>query len=333
MNSKYTLDAADKKILLYLFNNSRSAVSIISKKVHLSREIVNYRMAKLEEEKIITGYIARLNQPLFCAGIALMMCKLTRSDENRFNEIINFVKKSASVNWCIETCGSYDLALTILFDTPKDLANIVTELSNFIGANLKAHEISLYSDEYKFDRTGLITEKSAAEFKKSPLIYSRKSSLNLDVIDAGLLRILANDCRTKNVEISKRLKITEDVVRLRIKSLEKRNIISDYTLSVSEDKLGYEAYQMLMTIENMSDGVINKIKYYTQSNPYIVFCARMSGIHNLVANIHAKNRQHFNKLLQDIRKAIPEISDFEFLLSMQTHKEVIVPEQKIRNTI
>jgi Lrp/AsnC family transcriptional regulator for asnA, asnC and gidA len=328
--SEIKLDSADKKILLALINNSRLPVSVIAKQTHLSREIVSYRMSKLEEENIITGYIARINQPLFCSGIAMMSCKLTRSSIARFKEITAFIQKHPSVNWCIETCGTSDLSLTILYNTPKDLADTVTELSNFIGQNLRKHEISLYIDEYKFDRSGLITEKPVREIKHAPVTFNKKQSLNLDSIDIGLLKILSRNCRTKNIIIAEELKISEDVVRLRIKSLEKRNIITGYTLSVNADKLGYAAYQMFLTIENMTNEAVNKVKYYAHTNPYIVFCARTSGKHNIVMNINAKNRQHFSNILLEIRNALPEIINYEFQLDMKTHKEVFVPEQKLK---
>jgi DNA-binding Lrp family transcriptional regulator len=326
-----TLDSADKKILLSLINNSRSPVSVIAKETHLSREIVNYRMSKLEQEGIITGYIARINQPLFCSGVALMTCKIIRSNVQRFKEIISFIQKHPSINWCIETCGMYDLQLTILYDTPQDLANTVTDISNFIGNNLKEHDISLYIDEYKFDRSGLITGKEQPYIKHKTVTFNKDKKIDLDSIDIALIAILSKDCRTKNIDMSKDLKISEDTVRLRIKNSEKKGIIAGYTLSISEEKLGFEAYQIGVKIEQMTDQAINKIKYYALTNPYLVFCVRTSGKYNIIMNIHAKNRQHFNEIMLDIRSNLPEIIDYQFELNMKTHKEVFVPEEKIGN--
>jgi DNA-binding Lrp family transcriptional regulator len=333
------LDSSDKKIILQLIENSRAHVSVISKKTRLTREIVNYRISKLEAEGVITGFVARINQPLFCSGVALMLCKLARVSKERHNEIIAFIKKNNSVNWCIETCGTFDIAMTILYDAPMDLARTTTEIQNFIGANLKAHEISFYIDEYKFDRSGLISNisnisnmQNLSKKAISTTSFSKKNSFlefRIDEIDKSILVLLAENCRMKNVDIAKKVKISEDVVRLRIKNLERRNVISGYTISVAPERLGYEAYQMLVTIENMSDDVIGKIKYYVRENPYIVFCARMSGKHNMVMNIYARSRAHFSEILHEIRNTLSEISEYEFQFEMKTHKEVFVSEKKI----
>jgi DNA-binding Lrp family transcriptional regulator len=324
------INSIDKKVLLSLMNNSRAPISAISKETHLSREIVGYRMAKLLEEGLITGYIARINQPIFCMGVALIHFKLMRFSPQRFNEIISYIQKHPSINWCIETCGTADLILTILYDTPKDLGHTLTELSNFMGINLKEHRISLYIDEYKFDRSGLITEKPSVYSKHKTVTFDQSNKLVLDVIDIKILSALASDCRTKNVDMAKSLHITEDVVRLRIRNLERRQVITGYTISVDTNKLGYEVYQMSVHIEQMTDIIINKIKYYVQTNPYIVYCSRTSGKYNIVMDINARNRTHFNTILLDVRNALPEIMDYEFQLDMKTHKEIFIPEERLK---
>jgi len=324
------LDALDKKILLSLINNSRAPISVISKETHLSREIVSYRMSKLEEEGLITGYIARINQPIFCTGVALVHFKLMRFSSQRFNEIVNYIQKHPSINWCIETCGTADLILTIMYDAPKDLGQTLIELSNFIGHNLKEHRISLYIDEYKFDRSGLITEKSLSYSKHKTVTFDQSVKLSLDAIDLKILSALTSNSRTKNVDLAKSLHITEDVVRLRIRNLEKKQVITGYTISVDINKLGYEVYQMSVQIEQMTNAIINKIKYYVQTNPYVVYCSRSSGKYNIVMDINAKNRMHFNNILLEIRAALPEIIDYEFQLELKTHKEIFVPDERIK---
>jgi len=330
MSNPITLDVTDKKILLSLINNSRAPISVIAKETHLSREIVSYRLYKLEQENVITEYIAKINQPMFCSGVALMMCKLVRSNTTRFKEVIAFINKHSSINWCIETCGTSDLALTILYDTPKNLANIVTDLLNFLGSNLKEQNIYLYIDEYKFDRSGLITEKPLSYNKNKIITFDKQTPLKLDMLDANILSILSKNCRTKNSDIAINLHVTEDVVRLRIKSLERRGIILGYTVSIDAEKLGYEAYQMSAKLDQMNDTVINKIKYYMQTSPYIIYCTRTSGKYDLIIDVHAKNRQHFNDLLLDMRNNLPEIIDYEFHLNMRTYKEVFVPDERIK---
>ena len=50
------LDLKDRKILYYLDLNCRQSNSQIGKKVGLSKQVVDYRIKRMEEGGIITGY-------------------------------------------------------------------------------------------------------------------------------------------------------------------------------------------------------------------------------------------------------------------------------------
>ena len=55
------LDLKDKKILHELDINARRTLSQLSKKVNLSRDVINYRINKLEKEGYIKGYQTIVN--------------------------------------------------------------------------------------------------------------------------------------------------------------------------------------------------------------------------------------------------------------------------------
>src|SRR3989344_6044219 len=61
IDENFKLDLKDRKILYELDLNSRESCSKIGKKVGLSSEVVNYRIKKLDEEKIITHYQTIVN--------------------------------------------------------------------------------------------------------------------------------------------------------------------------------------------------------------------------------------------------------------------------------
>ena len=322
------LESKDKKILIGLLENSRLPVSIISKKIGLTREIINYRIDRMEKEGIIKSYITIINQGLFCSGIATLMCKLININEGNLNRIISFVKKHESVNWCSELCGSYDLALTFLYKDSQDLAMIVSEITNFIGKNLREHSLSLYISEYKFDRRPLIIEKPIFNYNNKQTVDFGKDKIDLDKIDLSILRLLTKDSTMKNIEISKKIGMSEDLVRIRIKKLMEKDIIGGFTIVLDTNKLGYEAYYMGLQVEQMNEETINKIKSYIQKNPYIMYCARTSGKYNIVMTINTKNRNHFKKILNEIRNEFSsELKDYEFQISLQDHKEIFVPEK------
>jgi len=133
------LDKIDKKLLCRLHQNARSPISRIGRSTGLTREIVSYRMKKLEEEGVIKAYIAKINQSFFCEGVGTVLFKLTKFDEQRLKDILEFLRRHKAVNWIAELSGTADIVITLLYRNSEDLADTISEIIHFIGNNLKEH--------------------------------------------------------------------------------------------------------------------------------------------------------------------------------------------------
>ncbi len=320
------LDQADRKVLLTLLKNSRMPIQQISKETKLSREIVQYRMKKLESEEVTKGYIARINQSYFCQGIAALFVKLSHITSERNMEIIKFLQNCHYINWISELCGNYDLTATITYDTSDDLSQKVLSITNFIGKNLVDQYLSIYITEFKFDRSGLIRSKpdNPSSDMYRPIIFN-SSRIKLDKTDKTILSLLSKNSRIKNTEIAQKTKVEEDAIRIRIKKLEKSQVINGYTIILDPTRLGYESYYLLLSIENLNRELLSKIRYYAHNNPNIIFCVQTTGTHNMILNVMSINRKEFAVLFSKLRSEFPEIKHYEINFGMQEHKEIFVP--------
>lgn len=65
-----------------------------------------------------------------------------------------------------------------------------------------------------------------------------RSNSTLDEIDAGILRILQEDCRTPLDQIADQLRVPKSTIHYRIKRLESEGIIEGYYARVNHAKLG-----------------------------------------------------------------------------------------------
>jgi len=320
-------DNVDKKILYRLHKNSRSPVSLIAKDTGLTREVVNYRINKMEQEEVIKGYPAKINQSLFCEGTAMVLFKIIRSDEKRFKEILKFIQNHNSVNWMAELSGNADIVCTYVYKNTEDLANTTSDILGFIGSNLKEHRLSLYITEYKFDRKGAIIGKADEKISK-PIIFKGKEKTKLDGDDLIILKELAKNSRIKNIDLAKKTSLSEDMIRLRIKRMEKQGVILGYSITVDLNKLELEAYEVELQIEQMTKETLSKLQYYVHTNPYIVYCSRAVGKYNVIMTIHAKNNKHFDEIILDIRNHFGNLLvDYEFQHEIRELKEIYVPEE------
>ena len=72
------LKTKDLQILALLDQNSRISISKLAKKLRLSKDGVNYRIKKLEKEKIITRYFADID----VSKLGLILNKATFQFQN-----------------------------------------------------------------------------------------------------------------------------------------------------------------------------------------------------------------------------------------------------------
>jgi DNA-binding Lrp family transcriptional regulator len=92
------LDLKDCRILNEIEFNARSTISSVAKKVKLSKEVVNYRIKRLEKNKIIDGYRTLFN-----------IFELNEIEPRENNKPIYIVYHIATVNdkWVELTSSSY----------------------------------------------------------------------------------------------------------------------------------------------------------------------------------------------------------------------------------
>lgn len=316
------LSTNDRHLLLALNEDARQSIKRLGHQAGLNREKVAYRLKRLPG---LVRTTAIINQSLFAAGIANMRCTLVRTSKERFEEIIGYLQGHPSVNWIAELCGTADLAFTFLYRDNQDLAATLAGITEFIGDNLKEHVLSLYIEEVKFDRSGLFTQTGIDP--QPGILFAKPAPPVIDDDDCKLLKLLQQDARTPSVALAQHTTIADDMVRLRIRSLEKRSIIRGYTTVLDTDKLGFESYYMGLRLRSMTPEIVEMLRAYVYSNPYIVFCARVSGSEDVLIDLKATSRSHFRELLLGIRTALGEylVAD-EFQIGLEEHKEVYVPE-------
>jgi Lrp/AsnC family leucine-responsive transcriptional regulator len=185
----------------------------------------------------------------------------------------------------------------------------------------------MYITEYKFEREGVLHPKPKQEIPAPIVSFGGKKEAKLDKTDIIILQELAKNCRIKNVDLAKKASISEDIVRLRIKRMEKEKIIFGYGITINLASIGLEPYLVELQIEQITKETLAKLQTYVHSNPYIIYCARTIGKYNVILNIHAKNAEHFNEIMLEIRNQFGTLlNNYEFQLEIKEMKEIYVPE-------
>lgn len=302
------LDTKDKKLLYELDLNARLSIRQLSKKVGLSQEATRYRINRLQEKKIILGFVTYLNFiKLGYFGYSIY-CRYSTINEEKKQELKNFLKRHEQVYWIAEYGGRFDLSFSVFAKNPIEfdeiLNSILSKYSNFLS------DIKLITklDPYKYPRDYLSNNKEIIINKINQRIYS------LNKIEKEVLKELAINARITSAEIARKLNKPLSTIIYTINKLENNQIIGGYTPIIDPTSYGYQAFQLNITTQNITQDKLKKIFEYCQDHQNIILAIKVLGEWNIEIVYEVENAKKMQEYIINLRTKFSDvIKDIELL--------------------
>ena len=145
------IDEADRKILGVIANYSKARVSEIARKTGLTRDVVKYRIKKMEDENIIIGYMTIVNPPKFGYKIiGQVFITFRNMDETKERNFLEYLKKHPNVTYICLTGGIYDIMLEITAKNLGHFHKIKREINFKFAEIINSVNILFLLDELKW---------------------------------------------------------------------------------------------------------------------------------------------------------------------------------------
>lgn len=240
------IDNVDRKILYELDNNSRQPIKNIAKKLRISREVVNYRIKKMVDLKIIRNFTT--NTSIFKIGFFTVKTYINFVDVSilKEKEIINYLLKNKKIGWLYKVIGKWDLNIIFFGDDLSDFSIFWNEFYSKYGKYIYDKETTIFEYGEIYPRDFLI-ENVAYEKKDVSRVFSiLHKNYEIDNIEKGILKILSKNSRENILFIAKKLNVSTNTIYSKIKKLEKENVILGYTIGINHDLLNLNYYKILL---------------------------------------------------------------------------------------
>ena len=122
------LDAIDRNILDTLQEDARMANADLARKVNLSPSPCLRRVKNLEDQGVITGYTANVDQDKFGLPISIFVSvKLEKQTEEMLRTFEAEVEKIDEIVECYLMTGGFDYLLRIITDSLSSYQNVLTQ--------------------------------------------------------------------------------------------------------------------------------------------------------------------------------------------------------------
>ncbi len=136
------------------------------------------------------------------------------------------------------------------------------------------------------------------------------TDFKIDEIDKQILFYLIKDTRIPFTEIAKKMNVSPGTIHIRIKKLEKANIIKGTSLTIDYEKMDYSfvAYVgILLTKSNKTQKVMEELAHI----PNVTVANVIAGKYNIFCKIRAKDNN-------DAKNVIFKIDEIEDVLRTET---------------
>lgn len=290
------LDAHDRKILYELDINSRTPSSELSKRLRIPKETINYRINRLVKNNYINKFYALFNASLLgytYYKVNLKFQKLTKETENR---IITYLTSHPACLYLLVTEGAYDCSFLLIQKSSDDLREFMQHFFHKYGVNVMEKEINIIT------RTTKLNQKFLYEGKEKRYImnHSECSYTSLDDLDYELIHFLSTNARTKLTGLARTMGVESNLLRYRIKKLEKTGVIQGYVLSLNLEKTGLEMVELNLSIANPS--AIPTIIEFFDSKKRCLYAYEMVGKYDLVIELYIQNDTQLRSIVADFRE-------------------------------
>lgn len=151
------------------------------------------------------------------------------------------------------------------------------------------------------------------------------AGINLDKHDKQIITKLLEDSSISNLHLSEEIGLAASSCLARVKHLRKEKVITGYTATVDEKKLGIEVTcfaKILMAPFNRESSL--RFIEAVNNMPEVVECYTITGDGAFLLKIVAKSFQHYRDFVYDHILTIPNVANIDSSIVVSTEKKTNV---------
>ncbi len=144
----------------------------------------------------------------------------------------------------------------------------------------------------------------------------------LDVFDRRILGALARDARATNVEIAKRVGLSQAPCSRRIQRLESEGVISGYGALIDPDAVGVGITAFItLTLDVVSAESADRFAEVVRESPHVLACYIVSGGAYALLHVAAADIRSYSEFVLDRLRTIPGVKDLNSNFVMRVVKK------------
>jgi len=322
------IDLKDRKILYQLNINCRQSNTQIGKKIGLKKDVVSYRIKRMEEKGVITGYWTNIDSYRFGYQVYRYYIITQNATSTKKEEIIQKIAdyKNTWVTGGIK--GNYDIVAIIWVKSIPEFYNFWDDFNEKYGDYFAEKIFSIYLQADVYPLSFLLDDFPKSD-RENPQHAGANDPIDISKDDFKLLNEIASNARIPLVELANKLNCSSQSANYKLKNLMKKGIIQGFRTGINIKKLDLEHYKVDIWLKEISKR--RKIWDYIKYNPHVTFINTSAGYADLEIEFNIENSDKLISFMDELHIKFPNsIRKYTYFSSTGDAKLRCFPEMEFK---
>jgi len=292
------IDLKDRKILYELDRNCRQSNTQIGKKVGLKKDVVSYRIKKLQEEGVINKFYAAIDSFKLGYDVFRIYINFQYITQKKKEEIIKYFV-DYKYSWVVVTIKSeIDLDVVVWVKDIFEFYNFLEKTLDKFEEYFEKYAISIYVYASCYKKDFLLKDELPGYKREMYEVRCGVKSVEIDEIDYKLLNELAVNGRAQLIELAEKVGCSSQSVNYRIKNLMKSGVINSLRVELNLSTLNFKHYRVDIYLKDhrMKRPIFN----YLKDKPYLEYMNLSMGWADLEPEFIVKDMDELLKIMEEI---------------------------------
>jgi DNA-binding Lrp family transcriptional regulator len=321
------IDLKDRKILYELDLDCRQSNTQIGKKVGLKKDVVSYRIKRMQDEGIIRNFLTAINTFKLGYQVYRIYINFQYVNSQIKEKIIQHFIKYPNVWAVISLKAEIDFDVIVwvkdIYEFYKFWSSTLDEFEDYFAKVT----ISVYVEAFNYKKSYLLSNHHEKEDRLFYRTTCSGDSVIIDKTDYALLNEIAVNARIPMIDIAENIGISSQAVNYRLKHLVKNGVIKAFRVNIDSSKLGLSLYKLDIYLKDHKQR--NAIWDYLKEKPFCDTLNVAIGWCDLEFELLVENVDQLGIIMDDLLSKFPNaIKKQTFWIAEKVHKERWLPELK-----
>ena len=321
------IDLKDRKILFELDLNCRQTNTQIGKKVGLKKDVVAYRIKRMQDEGIITSFWTAINTFKLGYHVFRLYINFQYTSNEIKDKIINHFVNYRNVWVAASIRGSIDFDAVIWVDDIYEFYSFWNNTLDQFEEYFEKYILSIYIESYDYKKNYLLPDNKYNSNRELYRTSCIGKPVKIDELDYKLLNELVMDGRAPLIDLAKKLNCSSQTIQYRLKNLKKMQIIDGFRIHIDYLKIGLQHYRVDIYLKDHKKR--NSIIEYLKKRPSFIVLNVAMGWSDIEPEFVLKNVDELTEEMENINSKFPNvIKNYNFWNVSKIHKFRWLPEME-----